>query len=366
MSTITIKSVDELVQVVKNSQYVHVFGNGSKTGLKTGLHSEYSDDVRQVQLSGLIGITEYQPEEYTITVQAGTPVKVIQDALAQNGQYLPFDPMLADKATIGGTVATNLSGSRRFRYGGVRDFILGASVVDGQGRSFRVGGKVVKNSAGFDLTKFLVGSLGLYAIMTELTFKVFPDVTDFTTLKLTYATLDDLLNTVYFLNQSVFELDALDFEPDGDNWVIWARMTGIADTLSERVERLIDTLREKTNLKEFSEMKADNTVWDSHNNLSWSDHPNFIKVTLPPKQIPALENRMGSPEFVRRYSVGGNIAWLAMDNTHLGFLETILDDVDVTGLQILGDGDSAILGKSIDNPLADRVKAIFDPENKLV
>ena len=75
----------------------------------------------------------------------------------------------------------------------MRDFILGASVVDGAGRAFRVGGKVVKNAAGFDLSKFLVGSLGQYAIMTELTFKVFPDVPQFHSLRFSYQRLDDAL-----------------------------------------------------------------------------------------------------------------------------------------------------------------------------
>lgn len=362
MSTITVKSVDELRQVVKDSKYLHVFGNGSKTGLKTGLYSEFSDDVQLVQLSGLIGITEYQPEEYTITAQAGTPVKVIQEALAKNGQYLPFDPMLADVSTIGGTVATNLSGSRRFRYGGVRDFILGASVVDGQGRSFRVGGKVVKNSAGFDLTKFLVGSLGLYAIMTEITFKVFPDVPDFTTLKLTFNTLDDLLNAIYFLNQNVFELDALDFEPDGEQWVMWARMTGLADTLSERVERLTNTLKDKTKLQTYDEMRGDNTVWDTHNSLAWADGQTVVKVAIAPKQIPKFDGLLDSAK--RWYSVGGNVAWVASDTGDA--LDTVLTQQNLTGLCVVGDCGKAILGKPIDNPLSDRVKTIFDPEKKLV
>jgi len=355
MSTITIKSVDELVQAVKESDKLHVVGNGSKSGLA-------NPDAPTVTLSGLIGITEYQPEEYTITVQAGTPVKVIQDALAKHGQYLPFDPMLADTATIGGTVATNLSGSRRFRYGGVRDFILGATVVDGQGRSFRVGGKVVKNSAGFDLTKFLVGSLGQYAIMTSVTFKVFPDVPDFTTLKLMYSSLDDLLNAIYFLNQSVFDLDALDFEPDGTGWVMWVRMTGLADTLSERGERLVGVLQDKSGLQAFEELRDDNMIWDAHNALSWADGLSVVKVAVAPKQI--LKLHSSSSEGKCWYSVGGNVAWIATDDTDT--LHTILTQQNLTGLYVIGSSGQAILGKPIDNALSDRVKMIFDPDNKLV
>lgn len=362
MSIITINDVDDLVGVIKDSRSVHVSGSATKTGL----HTSQSNDVQQVKLTGLTGITEYQPDEYTITAQAGTPVKVIQDALAENGQYLPFDPMLADTATIGGTVASNLSGSRRFRYGGVRDFILGATVVDGQVRVFRVGGKVVKNSAGFDLTKFLVGSLGQYAVMTEMTFKVFPDVTDFTTLQLSYGTLDELLSAIYFLNQNVFELDALDFEPEGDKWVLLARMTGLSDTLSDRAERLINVLKEKTALIDSSQANGDNTAWDTHNDLSWADNREVVKVVLSPKQIPALEDSIGHTDYARRYSVGGNMAWIATTPDNLSQLDTILSELSLTGLHILGNSEKSIFGKSIDNPLSDRVKQIFDPKNKLI
>ena len=172
-----------------------------------------SDGASIADLSAMRGIIEYQPSEYTVTARAGTPVCELAAALREQGQYLPFDPLLPEQATIGGTVAGNLSASRRHRYGGARDFILGAAVVDGLGRAFRVGGKVVKNSAGFDLSKFLVGSLGHYAIMTELTFKIFPDAPRFSSLSFSSGRLEDALAAIYFINQSVYELDALDLMP---------------------------------------------------------------------------------------------------------------------------------------------------------
>ena len=198
----------EIQQFVHENERVHVVGRGSKTALH-----KPTPEAAFLDISEVSGISEYQPSEFTITVGAGTPVAEVAAALAEQGQYLPFDPLMPDSATIGGTVAGNLSGSRRFRYGGVRDFILGARVVDGLGRAFRVGGKVVKNSAGFDLSKFLVGSLGQYAIMTELTFKVFPDVPGFRSLSLVYGSLDEALAGISFINQSIFELDALDLLP---------------------------------------------------------------------------------------------------------------------------------------------------------
>src|SRR5207253_6842143 len=135
--------------------------------------------------AGLRGITEYDPSEFTFTAGAGTPVREIVAALAESGQYLPFDPMLVEAgATLGGTVAAGLSGPGRFRFGGVRDFILGVRFVDGAGRLLRMGGKVVKNAAGFDLPKFFCGSLGRFGLIVEATFKVFPRPASRLTLRL--------------------------------------------------------------------------------------------------------------------------------------------------------------------------------------
>ena len=143
-------------------------------GAGTKLKLSAVDGVK-VSTSGLSGILEYDASEFTFTALAGTPVREIAAALKERGQYLPFDPMLAEAgATLGGTVAAGLSGPGRFRFGGIRDFILGVRFVDGAGRLLRMGGKVVKNAAGFDLPKFFVGSLGRFGVLAELTFKVFP------------------------------------------------------------------------------------------------------------------------------------------------------------------------------------------------
>lgn len=358
MSTITINSISEIQSCVNENNKIHIIGNGSKTALMTT-----ASDVTIISLAGLSGITEYQPEEYTVTAKAGTSLQELQDALRENGQYLPFDPLLSKTATIGGTVAANLSGSRRHRYGGIRDFILGTTVVDGRGQAFRCGGKVVKNSAGFDLPKFFVGSLGKYAVLTELTFKIFPEPPAFTTLQLDYETLDDALSAVYFINQSIFELDALDLEPVGDQWTMLVRITGTQETLPERTQRFLSVLKDRTALKSTIELATDATPWEAINDLTWIDaSKTLIKVVISPKQIPALDHEIQQLNLQRRYSVGGNIAWMTTDD--LVNLSIILEKHGLTGLPVLGQADSVVIGKSIDNVLSDRVKHVFDPENK--
>src|SRR4029079_11399792 len=132
----------------------------------------------------------------------------------QRGQYLPFDPKCVEAgATLGGTVASGLSGPGRFRFGGLRDFILGVRFVDGAGRLLRMGGKVVKNAAGFDLPKFFVGSLGRFGILAELTFKVFPRVPSFVTVRVPYTTPPEAAEMISLASSSRWELDALEMSP---------------------------------------------------------------------------------------------------------------------------------------------------------
>ena len=160
-------------------------GGGSKPGLSTP-----GDDVTVLDMSGLRGVVEYEPNEFVFTALAGTPVAEVVAMLAEHGQYLPFDPPFAAAgATLGGAVASGLSGPGRYRYGGVRDFVIGVRFVDGLGQLVRGGGKVVKNAAGFDLPKLMVGSLGRLGALVELSFKVFPKPPAFATLRVDYPSL---------------------------------------------------------------------------------------------------------------------------------------------------------------------------------
>src|SRR5579872_1404103 len=171
-------SVAELAEIVRSCPRLLAIGGGTKPRLS-------AVEVPKLSLLRLAGIVEYAPAEFTFTAMAGTPLRDLAQTLAGRGQYLPFDPMFVQAGgTLGGAVAAGLSGPGRLRFGGIRDFILGTKLVDGLGRVLRMGGKVVKNAAGFDLPKFLVGSLGRFGVMAELTFKVFPAPVSTLTLKL--------------------------------------------------------------------------------------------------------------------------------------------------------------------------------------
>ena len=354
MTRYALGSTTEIQDFVRENERVHVVGRGSKSAL----HPQ-SCGPALADLSALSGILEYQPSEYTVTVRAGTPVSEIAMALAQQGQYLPFDPLLPERATIGGTVAANLSGSRRYRYGGARDFILGAAVVDGAGRAFRVGGKVVKNSAGFDLSKFLVGSLGQYAIMTELTFKVFPDVPQFRSLSFRYGQLDEALAAIEYICGSVFELDALDLLPLAESWSLMARLGGFAETLPQRVARFTESVERETASTEARELAEDDRLW---NPLAGLCGAFLVKVVLSPKQVPALDAAVKGSQ--RHYGVGGNVAWMATDD--LADLERALLDAGLSGLCLQGAVERPVIGAPLEQQLSARVKQVLDPQHKLV
>lgn len=124
--------------------------------------------------TALAGVVAHVPADLTVTVAAGTRFADLRSALAQAGQFLPLDPPHAEAATIGGIVAANSTGFWRARYGGVRDLLIGTTTVLGDGTVARSGGRVVKNVAGYDLNKLLVGSFGTLGVLVECTFKVLP------------------------------------------------------------------------------------------------------------------------------------------------------------------------------------------------
>lgn len=121
------------------------------------------------------GIVAYEPAELVITARCGTPLDTIEAELAERGQMLAFEPPhFAPGATLGGCVAAGLSGPRRHSAGALRDFVLGAVLMDGRGEVLRFGGQVMKNVAGYDVARVLAGSLGILGLILEVSFKVLP------------------------------------------------------------------------------------------------------------------------------------------------------------------------------------------------
>jgi glycolate oxidase FAD binding subunit len=172
------KEVEEAVRwALSHDKTLDVAGRGSKRGL--GRPSQHD---LTLDLSGLSGVTLYEPEELVLSAKAGTPIGEIEKLLDDSNQELAFEPMdygpllggEANAGTIGGVLAANLSGPRRIKAGAARDHFLGATAVTGRGETIKTGGRVVKNVTGYDLCKLLAGSYGTLAAMTDVTIKVLP------------------------------------------------------------------------------------------------------------------------------------------------------------------------------------------------
>lgn len=131
------------------------------------------------------GIIHYEPTELVISARAGTPLQVIERALEEHGQMLAFEPPhYGDGATLGGTVACNFSGPRRASAGAVRDFVLGSRIINGKGEILSFGGEVMKNVAGYDVSRLMCGALGTLGVLLEVSLKVLPRPEAETTLSL--------------------------------------------------------------------------------------------------------------------------------------------------------------------------------------
>ncbi|MDG2382033.1 MAG: FAD-binding oxidoreductase [Pirellulaceae bacterium] len=172
--TIEPASVTELANVIREAydRREAIYPVGGGTSLNYGLPAQQPGLA--VQMRAISRIIDYPVGDMTITVEAGMTMSALQEKLRAEGQQLPLDVPHSETATIGGVLATNHNGPRRWGFGTARDYVIGIGAVDGCGRRFSGGGRVVKNVAGYDFCKLLVGSLGTLGVITEITLKVKP------------------------------------------------------------------------------------------------------------------------------------------------------------------------------------------------
>lgn len=169
---------DAVRQAAARGTPLRIAGAGSKAGF-----FGRDIDATPLDVTGHHGITDYQPDELVITARAGTPVAEINAALAAHGQMLPAEcPLFGGTATLGGSVACNASGPGRPWRGALRDSILGIQFINGNGDLLSYGGQVMKNVAGYDVSRLHAGAQGTLGLITEVTLRVLPRPATETTL----------------------------------------------------------------------------------------------------------------------------------------------------------------------------------------
>ncbi len=165
-------SAAELGDLVRHAATTAIYPMGGRTML--GLGGKPSRPGHAVDLRSLASVIDYPARDMTITVQAGITLASLHAILAAENQRLPIDVPRPAEATLGGAMAANVSGSRRFGWGTLRDYVIGISTINDEGQETKAGGRVVKNVAGYDLCKLHIGALGTLGVISQVTLKVRP------------------------------------------------------------------------------------------------------------------------------------------------------------------------------------------------
>ncbi|WP_424990903.1 glycolate oxidase subunit GlcE [Fluviibacterium sp. S390] len=298
-----------------NQQPLRLRAGGSKQAL-----GQPVPQAALLDLSGLTGITRYEPGALVIEAKAATPLAEIEAALAEHGQMLAFEPpdfraLLGSSSapTIGGTVAGNLSGPRRVQGGACRDYLLGVRFVDGQGQLVRNGGRVMKNVTGLDLSKLQCGAFGTLGVLTEVALKVLPRPEARATLAFEGITLEQ---GVKLFAQAL----TTPFEVSGAAWVegtAYLRIEGLTAQVAYRRDRL------SALLADHDPMNTDDPAapWPAIRDCAgFADHDGpvwrlSLKPSLAPGILAALSDRLGARGMADQ---GGAVLWLALPDADPG------------------------------------------------
>jgi glycolate oxidase FAD binding subunit len=340
MTLHTLKADSEaaVAEILKEGRRVEIAGGGTKLQIGRPVVAEHRLDI-----SALSGITLYEPAELIMTVGAATPLSQIEAALAQHGQCLAFEPPdlsrllgLGQKGmpngggqTIGGIVATNLSGSRRPTAGAVRDHLLGLRAVNGRGEIFRAGGRVVKNVTGYDLCKLLTGSYGTMAVFTELTLKVLPAPETEETVALPGLDAPEAVTLMCQALGSSAGLSGAAWVPGNGESLTCLRLEGFGPSVEARRQRLMGLLAGR-----------EAAVWPAHTSKAWwrelrdvaplagFENRAVWKVSLPATQAPSLLEKLrslGEHQVVLDW--GGALMWISLPcggDAHAASLRSLL------------------------------------------
>jgi glycolate oxidase FAD binding subunit len=221
-----------LADAARGRRTVRIIGSGTKS---------YVGDVAptdvEVGTSRLAGVIDHEPADLTMTVGAGMRVADVAAVLERAGQFLPLDPPHADEATIGGVIAANSNGFWRARYGAVRDLLIGARVALADGTVAQAGGRVVKNVAGYDLDKLLVGSFGTLGVIVEATFKVLPVPVASDGIVARFARSADAFAAAAAIIRGASRVESCVVErSEGTTWRLAVQARGGASTVKRAVE----------------------------------------------------------------------------------------------------------------------------------
>ena len=234
-------SESEVAHLLSTSNNAFAIQGGGSRGLQTEI------DQQTISLEMLNGIECYEPSTLTMIVKAGTPLSHIESVLENKRQMLPFEPPNFQKlinnngnTTIGGVVATNASGPRRFQKGACRDYLLGVRFVSGTGHILKSGGRVMKNVTGYDLAKLICGSYGTLGILTEVAIKVLPMPEVMANIVIENLPMQEAVRAMTYARTLPYEITGAAYLPESDSprSETLLRVEGFRESVSYRSEAL--------------------------------------------------------------------------------------------------------------------------------
>ena len=370
--------LDAVKWAVSNTAPLDIIGHGTKRGYGRPVKAEAVLDM-----SGVSGITLFEPQELIMTARAGTPLAEIEAALIDANQMLAFEPWQAkglygtDGGTVGGLFAANLSGPRRMQTGAARDHMLGFHAVSGRGETFKSGGRVVKNVTGFDLTKLMAGSMGTLSVMTEVSFKVLPvpekartvlvfGAPDAARALITAQCSPHDISGCAHLPQNVAARSSVAYVKNAGADVTCIRVEGPAPSVAVRCQALRDLLRPLGVGVEELHTSNTATLWaEIRDGVLLGADKQIWRLSVAPSDGPALAQSLGD-DYVLDWA--GGLVWLALDpapDAHAARVRGAMGEGHATCMRA---DDAVRADMDVFQPQADalyeltkRVRAGFDP-----
>jgi glycolate oxidase FAD binding subunit len=317
-----------------------IYPLGGQTMLEVGLppaRPGYGVDLR-----ALNAVLDYPARDMTITVQAGITLAQLQRLLAVENQRLPIDVPLADRATLGGALAVNVSGPRRYGAGTLRDYVIGITTISDEGHETKAGGRVVKNVAGYDLCKLHIGALGTLGIISQVTLKLrpLPEARALVTLGCDGDALEALLDLVHrsrvrpscveVVNAAaarVLMREAAASLPDSP-WVVIVGFEDSSDAVSWQIQQLIkDVAASHVQGLEGRAGAASHALWQALVELTAAPAALSFKANLLPSAVAALCREAAKSEEVllQAHAGSGIVRGHFLHTPSLEWMQTMLD-----------------------------------------
>ncbi len=337
-------SREEIAEIIKNcyKKSIPLEINGTKSKNKIGRNFQ---SEKTLDLSSYSGIIEYKPEELYIKVKAGTPLKEILEAIDKNNQQLAFEPIdfgflfegKSNGGTIGGVVACNFAGPRRFKVGSARDHVLGFQGINGKGEIIKSGGTVVKNVTGYDLCKLVSGSYGTLTVLTELSIKVLPKSESSKTLIINNPHLKKAMEYLGTALSSSTDPSGGVFYPERfeNNFVFndlthkgaltAIRIEGPTNSVDQRISRLVKELSLLENEYSVLDNFQTDLFWSKTRNLEVFSNlkNNLLRVIVPVSETLNVIQKLKKYEINYFLDWGGNLIWLELETISLKILREI-------------------------------------------